>query len=409
MERSNFEALLKEKIGLDAAAVGRETVERAVKLRMRSCGVSLEEEYWQRLRSSSDELQELIEVVVVPETWFFRDREAFEALGNLFWEGKSAAQLGANLHLLSAPCSTGEEPYSMVMAMLNAGFPPGQLKVDAIDISVRALIHARRGLYGGNSFRGQDLAYRERCFEKTQKGYILSPLIRDVVSFHHANVRSAQLLFASPPYDIIFCRNLLIYLDRDTQEHVLELLGHLLAPDGLLFVGPAEAFLTANCGFTAVNRSLAFAFHKTTSPPQPRQEFRQPPTKGGGKPRPRAVRSSSRAAATLHLPTAVPAVPSEVNFAAARGLADAGKLEEALAACEAELKRHGGIAETYGLMGLIHDAKGDQKRAEACYRKALYLEPDNPEALTHLALLTERQGDLQGARRLRARAGRRLE
>src|ERR1017187_7023855 len=113
MEQSNFETLLREKIGLDAASVGRDTVERAVKLRMRSCGVLLRDDYWERLQTSSDELQELIEAIVVPETWFFRDREAFEALGHLVVEGRSVAQAGANLRLLSAPCSTGEEPYAI--------------------------------------------------------------------------------------------------------------------------------------------------------------------------------------------------------------------------------------------------------------------------------------------------------
>ena len=108
MEQSNFEALLRETIGLDAASVGRDTVERAVKLRMRSCGVSKREDYWERLQASGDERQEFIEAVVVPETWFFRDREAFEALGHLVQKERLLAQPGAKLHLLSAPCSTGK-------------------------------------------------------------------------------------------------------------------------------------------------------------------------------------------------------------------------------------------------------------------------------------------------------------
>ena len=137
-----------------------------------------------------------------------------------------------------------------------------------------------------------------------------------------------RLHFASHLYDIIFCRNLLIYFDRDTQEHVLELLGQMLSPDGLLFVGPAEAFLTATCGFTSVNRSLAFAFRKKTSPPQPQHQFIPPLTEKRVKPRAKLVRSSPPAATALGFTPAVPAVPSEVSLAAARSLADAGKLGE---------------------------------------------------------------------------------
>src|SRR5579863_6260906 len=106
---------------------------------MRSCGLTRKDDYWERVQASNDELQELIEAVVVPETWFFRDREAFEALGRLLIEERSASHSGASLHLLSVPCSTGEEPYSIVMTMLDAGFSRRQFKIDAVDISLRAL------------------------------------------------------------------------------------------------------------------------------------------------------------------------------------------------------------------------------------------------------------------------------
>ena len=86
MEHLNFENLLRETIGLDTATVGRNTVERAVEVRMRSCGLTRKDDYWERVQASNDELQELIEAVVVPETWFFRDREAFEALGRMLEE-----------------------------------------------------------------------------------------------------------------------------------------------------------------------------------------------------------------------------------------------------------------------------------------------------------------------------------
>jgi chemotaxis protein methyltransferase WspC len=404
MEPLNFENLLREKIGLDPASVGGDTVERAVHSRMRFCGLSRREDYWERVQTSSEELQELIEAVIVPETWFFRDREAFDALGRLVIEDWSISHPGVNLHVLSAPCSTGEEPYSIVMALIDGGFSCGRLRVDAVDISVRALAHARKGIYGANSFRGQDLAYRDRYFEKTPKGYALSPPIRDAVAFHHGNLLSANLHFDLQLYDVIFCRNLLIYFDRTTQERVLESLGRMLVPNGLLFVGPAEAFLATTRGFRSVNRSLAFAFRIRAGPLEDRREFNPPRVQKESKPRVKPAVSSPPRATALPLPAAVPVIQAEVNLAAARSLADAGKLAEAQAACEAHLKRHGGSSPGYYLLGLIHDAKGNQKDAEVCYRKVLYLEPGHGEALTHLALLSERQGDLQGARRLRARA-----
>jgi chemotaxis protein methyltransferase WspC len=94
------------------------------------------------------------------------------------------------------------------------------------------------------------------------------------------------------------------------------------------------------------------------------------------------------------------------DLATARCLADAGRLREAAAACKAHLRQEGGSSDGYYLLGLIHDATGEPLRAEECYRKVLYLEPRHSEALTHLALLSEKKGDVEGARRLRARAQR---
>lgn len=399
----NFENLLREKIGLDPASVGSDTVERAVHSRMRFCGLSRREDYGERVQTSNDELQELIEAVIVPETWFFRDREAFDALGRFVIEDWLISHPVVNLQVLSVPCSTGEEPYSIVMALLEAGFYCSQLKVEALDISIRALAKAQKGIYGANSFRGQDLAYRDRHFEKTPKGLAISPEIRDAVKFQHGNLLSACFCFNSQLYDVIFCRNLLIYFDRSTQERVLESLGRMLAPDGLLFVGPAEAFLATTHGFKSAHRSLSFAFRKRSGLPPP-PEFKPRYIKKSVQPRATSAGSPPRRPVAPSLPEPIPAVPSELSLDCARRLADAGKLEDALAACEAHMKRRGGTADGYYLLGVIHDAKGDPKHAEACYRKVLYLEPGHGEALTHLALLSESQGDRQGARRLRERA-----
>jgi chemotaxis protein methyltransferase WspC len=406
MEHLKFEELLKQKMGLDPASVGADTVERALILRMQSCGLSRKEDYWDRIQLSQDELQQLIEAVVVPETCFFRDQEAFEVLGRLIAEEWIPNHPADTLHLLSAPCSTGEEPYSMVMALLDSGFSRDRLRADAVDISVRALAFAQRGIYGSNSFRGQSLTYRDRYFEKASGGYALSATVREKVIFHQMNLLSPAFHLGSRLYDVIFCRNMLIYFDRPTQERVLGSLGQLLAPDGFLFVGPAEAFLATCSGFKSVNRALAFAFHKRVNAPQEKQMIRPTRLKKSVKPPARAVSSSPEQTKATTVPPAAPVVHPEGDLAAARRLADAGNLREATAACEAHLRQHGSSSEGYYLLGLIHDAKGDASHAEECYRRVLYVEPGHSEALMHLALLLEKRNDMQGAQRVRARARR---
>jgi chemotaxis protein methyltransferase WspC len=404
MEQSYFEEFLREKIGLDPATIGVKAIERAIRLRMDHCGSSSTQDYWDRINDGGDELQELIEALIVPETSFFREPEAFRALGHFVVEEWSPAHSGDILHILSAPCSSGEEPYSIVMTLVDAGFPAERLRVDAVDISLRALAHGEEATYGANSFRGTDLSYRDRYFEKDSRGYALSPLIRGRVEFRHGNLLRSQYHFSRHLYDVIFFRNLLIYLDRGIQDLVLESLGRILTPEGLLFVGPAEAFLATARGFKAINRSLTFAFRKSTLRTEVSPELQYPHVHR--KPKPRAGPVSRTHSRTIRVapPVTVPSSLPDESLATARSLADSGKLVEAAAACEAHIVRHGGSAQAYCLLGLIHDANGNQRFAEEGYRKALYLDPGHGEALTHLALLSERLGDLERARRLRERA-----
>ena len=116
MRLPDIKELLLRNMGLDFASVGTSTIERAVRERMKVSGLHNMDEYWECLRGSTSELQELIEAVVVPETWFFRDEETFVALVRLLTELSRNRPAGA-LRVLSIPCSTGEEPYSIVMAL----------------------------------------------------------------------------------------------------------------------------------------------------------------------------------------------------------------------------------------------------------------------------------------------------
>ncbi len=100
----------------------------------------------------------------MPETWFFRDRGAFDAVA-------AEAQGGAApLRYLCVPCATGEEPLSLAMTLLDAGVAPERFHIDAFDISERLVAHAERGVYGRNSFRGNDAAFRSRYFQETREG-----------------------------------------------------------------------------------------------------------------------------------------------------------------------------------------------------------------------------------------------
>ncbi len=447
----DFSAVLKRKMGLDSGSIGSAAIERAVRHRMQAVDSDDEQEYLARLQASPAEMQQLIEAVIVPETWFFRYPESQAAMATLARERLFAPGAEARvLRVLSVPCSSGEEPYSIAMALLDAGVPPARFQIDAVDISERMVEFARRACYGRNSFRGDNLSYRDRHFTETADGHQLADAVMARVRFLAGNLFDAHLLPNVLPYDFVFCRNLLIYFDAATQERAVALLKGFARRDGVLFVGPAETSLMTGRRLPALPLARAFAFHaEAAKPAEPVAAAWIPPT-----PRPLAgqVPAHASAHASARVPTQIPvrmqgqvstqmstrmstpspatgpraAAPSpspsrpspagmpaasagadiEAALRAIAVLADQGRVQEAMAQCRVHLAQHGASAEALYLLGLLQDAGGDTRQAQAAYRKALYLDPTHREALLHLAALVESEGDAEGARRLQARAAR---
>src|SRR5580704_6896818 len=264
-----IEALLQQTIGLDPATIGTSTVERAIRSRMRARNLGRQDDYLRLLQHSPAEWDLLVEAVVVADTWFFRDREAFQSMVRIVLDDWLRARPNGVLRILSLPCSTGEEPYSIAMALMDAGVPESRFQIDAIDISASSLTAAYQGVYGNNSFRGTNVDFRARYFQPVHKGYALNPSVKKQVRFQRGNVVAEHFLSGPDTYDFIFCRNLLIYLDGTSQQKVLVKLRRLLAPAGLLFLGPAELPLAVNNGFASANLRLSFACRKIISPRKP--------------------------------------------------------------------------------------------------------------------------------------------
>jgi chemotaxis protein methyltransferase WspC len=411
MKLIEVEHVLKRTMGLDAASIGSASVERAVRIRMSACQTRDLPAYVEQLRSDQTELQELVEAVVVSETWFFRDREAFTAVARIARESALPSPADG-MRLLSLPCSTGEEPFSLAMALLDAGLPSSRFRIDAIDISERALNHARRAIYGKNSFRGGDLAFRDRYFAPRPEGYHLADQVRRSVRFAPGNLFAGDFLPGTEIYDVIFCRNMLIYFDGPAQAHVIGVLTRLLTTNGVLFVGPSEASLLLNPDYVSTRIPMAFAFRKAARvaleqatptkaiPVGPRSTARRRTVS------PLRAVSGSSADRPAVVPQATAAGDAKPEIHEIRRLADGGHLVEAARHCEEYLRAGEPSAEVLHLLGVIRDAAGNQAEAGDYYRKALYLDPNHHEALVHLALLLGKRGDAAGAKVLNDRVRR---
>jgi len=371
---------------------------------MKNQGISRPESYLALLRASKIEWNELIESVVVPETWFFRDIGPFNTLVEVVMKEWLPANHSSTLRLLSLPCSSGEEPYSMAMALVDAGFSHERLRIDAVDISARALARAKRAIYGKHSFRGGEFEFRDKYFRLTAEGYALDPAIAKLVRFQQGNLLAPDFPRPSDLYDFIFCRNLLVYFAPETREKALDIMGGLLTPQALLFVGAAEQQFVLEHGFESARWPMAFACRKKRSSAY-RQSFSKISETLEYK------HLAGRACSLLEDP-AIPSYGSQAEgienrnrLQFAKRLADEGRLKEAASICEAHLQDPGPCAEAYYLLGLVRDAHGDPA-APDFYRKALYLEPNHYDSLVQLALSSKQNGDTELARRLMTRAKR---
>ena len=389
MTDNPIHALLQKSMGLQVESIGAHSVERAVNRRSKALGLADRTAYLEILKTVPEELKELVEEVVVPETWFFRDATPFAAMVEYVLGPWRSRHAGQTLRLLSAPCSSGEEPYSLAMALLTAGWPRDKFRIEAIDISRRALKRAQEGKYTENSFRGDSLAYRDQYFTREDGKYAVSPRVKEKVCFHHGNLLDPAFMAGMGIFDIVFCRNVLIYFDEAARNKAISSLNHVVAGDGLLFTGHAEASLFLDSPFKATPYRQAFAFARKTP--------LVPPLAAASR------QGSPPAAAPF---SAGPPGEEGDCLHRARKAADRGDLYEALELCQKEIHQHGPSAEAFFLLGVIQDAAGNQAEAFASLRKVVYLEPEHGEALLLLSLLAEKMGDQGTAEAYRQRAKR---
>lgn len=437
MSLKAIERLLEQKIGLSVETVGADAVGTVIRRRMAECQAHDETAYLRYLSEHDVEWDELIEAVVVPETWFFRNEESFIFLGRYLKTEWIKQHPGRHIRALSIPCSTGEEPYSIAMTFLEAGLTPEQFEIDAIDISRKALSKAETGIYGPQSFRRHDtLPLRERYFLEEDDGcFRIRTVLRNTVRYTHGNLLDKKILSGVPSYDIVFCRNLLIYLSASARQHVSRTIDRVLAKTGILFVGHAERPLFQAKNFVAVTIPGVFAYYRTgqldeckiCGERRPMQRFERRKTTRISV----SQSSSHQTQAKLSVlksspvqeeesrqneipqpqeqPSAMlierrkPPDPIIQRLDMARDLADQGNLQEALHLCDAVLTENAAHVQAHFLMGLIYLALKDDAHAENSFNKTIYLDPEHHEALYHLALIMEDQGHEERAKNLRQR------
>ncbi len=223
---------------------GKESLVRSrLAKRLRALGLTSVTDYLDIVErdTTRTELAEMVDVLTTNKTSFFREADHFRLLESTVFP--ALGRTGAPIRIWSAVCSTGEEPYTIAMvARETLGSAASRVKILATDISARVLQRARDAVYDADTLEDVPPALRRTHFEAlpgAQDRCRVAPATRDHVQFARLNLMGDWPM--KGPFDVILCRNVMIYFDKPTQERLVERYAALLAPGGYLFVGHSES------------------------------------------------------------------------------------------------------------------------------------------------------------------------
>ncbi len=259
--------LIYQHCGLRFDPQNKPLLESRLQPRLRQCQCASFRDYYLYLRYDrrrEEELAECIDLVAVHETYFFREMNQLQDfMRELLPEFLQRPNQPKTLRIWSAGCSTGEEPYSLAMLLLDEPALHGwDISLIATDISPRVLQQARRGIYRESSFRVMDPNYHSRYFEPAQGGMKLLDPPRQLVTFLCLNLFDQQRQGLIWGMDFIFCRNVMIYFDATAKQRVAELFYDKLNPGGGLLLGHAESLLSISTDFQLRHLSHDLVYQK---------------------------------------------------------------------------------------------------------------------------------------------------
>ncbi|MDI1444303.1 protein-glutamate O-methyltransferase CheR [Polyangium sp. 6x1] len=259
-------ALIEEKLGIHYGPLDKDLLGDKVATRAVEAGFDSLLDYYYYLRydpAGPAELDALAEVLVVGETYLFRELDQLEALVRDVLAPRAAASRAGRLRVWSAACATGEEPYSIAMLLADRGLLD-RVEIVASDVSMRALATARVGEYGPRALRSQvKVPPCARAFlQKSGERIVVSEEIRRAVDFRRVNLLDGNAIGKLGLFDAIVCRNVLIYFQDATARRVIDALTGALVPSGTLLVGVSESLLRLGTALQCEERGGAFVYRK---------------------------------------------------------------------------------------------------------------------------------------------------
>ena len=233
--------------------------------RVRAHGLDSYLDYYYILKydeRAEDEWRRVMDAFSVQETYFYREFDQINALVNHVvpaWFKRSTLPL----RIWSAACATGEEPYSIAIALNEAGWGRHPIEIFASDASEAALAKARARSYRDRSFRTLPSTLRDKYFQKSAEGDVLSEQISQRVQFHWANLVALDAVTQIPPVNVIFCRNVFIYFSVATIQRVVNSFAGRVPRGSQLFIGASESLIKVTDQFELKELAGAFVYERT--------------------------------------------------------------------------------------------------------------------------------------------------
>jgi chemotaxis protein methyltransferase CheR len=399
--RQELNRLLESFTGIEVTRGGIDaSVDTFLSRRLKELRLTSLDEYLAKLTPQGEELEVLLNSITVTHTWFMRDPGQLSVVSAIL-EGRPVS--GAPLRVWVPGCATGEDPYSIAILAEQAG---RGVEVLGTDINSAALRRATDGVYG--SWAVRDIVEVERYFERGERSsFLIAPRLKRHVRFERHN-----LLEQARPgeWDVILCRNVLIYLSRERARGVVERLAEALAPGGYLLLGASEVVFEVPEQLEATYLAGRLALRRASGSPRPRAS--QPPAMSSLVPRspqrtwqaplpalPRAAVSIAEHGRVAALPATQEALSVDALLARGHDHLDASELREAIIEYELAVEGDATRAEPHMYLGIALYLNGALEAALHELRAAVFLDPALWPAAFYLAVCHEALGQLEEARR----------
>lgn len=257
-----FRKLIYNESGITFSATNRSILDSRIKDLLREKSLEHPGDYYKLATSNADEMKHMLDSVTTNLTRFFRNQAHFDAfehyvIPHVLEDKKKTGN--TRIRVWSAGCSTGEEPYTIAMILKSILPSPFTFSIIASDISLKSIMTAKMGFYAENKMEGIPADYLTKYFTKSANGYQIKKEIMDTVRFDYHNLKNVS---GERDFDVVFCRNVLIYFDEPAQLTVVNHFWDAMAPHSYLYIGHSESLFGMNTQFKFLKTDWTTLYEK---------------------------------------------------------------------------------------------------------------------------------------------------